>query len=757
MSLDQQLADRAQSFSVSFRQKIAVTFTLLIVFIMLVSVYLVTIQIKDTSLGRAQDSGRLLGRMIALSMGEDIIRGNFQLIDYSLKEFVKLKKIDYCMIIDNQGRIISSTQPGTQGKYFSDAWSRSALYSSDLSIRRARGSSVPVYDTSVPIIIGGKRYGLIRAGFTIDDEYDHIRNLLFYNLSLGAVLILVGLLIAYGISATLLSPLNSILKSIESISHGDYTYKATVKSSDEFGELASSFNRLSSILQDRETTSSFISRKIFESDPALASRNFSGKPVEAVVLHFELYRFNNYVERSSPSEAVDTLNRFLTQTSEIIARAYGLIDKLGDGFITAVFPINKNDSWPAPLRAGFAALSARDNFNIFNYKAARLGLEELNMQLGLSCGQVIIGHIGTRARSDFSAIGPRLAGARKAAGYSGRKNGFLPIADQAFVTAARDYLLFKPARTEETLDTDNDTTDYFTITGFANLAYFCERLKAGASERSLTSVIQAFGLTGCSEGFSFLKKYIEDPACTYRREAIKSLSPFMFQQNDEAKEYLRNLTTSSEEPEIKSVAVSILGLARDQQMAGYFMAMFTDADDRVRANAVEAYIPLDVPEKREQLKKLVNDKAPRVCANALLGLWLADDQQTLTCLYDLLKSDNSGKRSSAAYAVYFLAASRKFRRLFPGYCEQPGLTTLSIIDNIFIRLKQMLESQENSERYQALRAIGRIGDLDCREPILHLLQDETDPEIINLGHSILSDWEKSTGNQADLPRARIIA
>ncbi|MDD3148628.1 MAG: HAMP domain-containing protein [Candidatus Riflebacteria bacterium] len=310
MSLEQQADNRAQSFSVSFRQKIAVAFTLLIVFIMLISVYLVTIQIKDTSLSRAQDSGRLLGRMIALSMGEDIIRGNYQLIDYSLKEFVKLKKIDYCMILDNQGRIISSTMPNTQGRYFSDAWSRAALYSSDLSIRRARGAGSPVYDTSVPIIIGGKRYGLIRAGFTIDDEYDHIRNLLFYNLTLGAVLILVGLLIAYGISATLLSPLNSILRSVESISHGDYSYQSTVKSSDEFGELASSFNRLSSILKDRENTGNFITRKIFDNNPAQAGRNFSGQTIEAVVLHFELFRFNGFVSRSSPSEAVDTLNRF---------------------------------------------------------------------------------------------------------------------------------------------------------------------------------------------------------------------------------------------------------------------------------------------------------------------------------------------------------------------------------------------------------------------------------------------------------------
>ena len=751
MISEQQLKQTANSFSSGFRQKIAIVFTLLIVFIMLISVYLVTMQIKQSSLGQAQESGRLLGRMIALSMGEDIVRGNFQGIDYALKEFVKLDKIDYCLILDNQGRIISSTQPQTHGKYFTDAWSRSALFSDDMTVRRARSNEGPVYDLSVPIVIGGKRYGLIRAGFTILDEYIHIRSLLFYNLSLGMVLIIIGILIAYGISATLLNPLNTILKSIESINNGDYSYKAAIGSTDEFGELASSFNRLSSLLQNRETTSNFITRQIFENNPELAGRNFSGKLVEAAVLHIELHRFNNFVERNSPSEAVDTLNGFFAETTEIIAQANGLIDKLGDGFITAIFPINRNDSWPAPLRAGFAALTARNNLNIFNLKAARLGSEEIYMRSGLSCGEIVIGHIGTRSRSDFAAIGPRLAAARKAAGFSGHSSSFLPIADQAFATVARDYLSFKPMHNENEAITDN--SDFFMINGFANLSYFSERIK-NASERSMLLVFQAFGLTLSVEGFNFLRQYIENPQCEWRNEAIRALSPFMFNHDARVIGYLCELAGSTEDHEIRSVAISILGLARDQQLVEFFNRFAQDSDDRVRANAIEAFIPLDFAEKREQLKKHLDDPAPRVCANALLGLWLADDQQTLRHLYDLLKSDSSGKRASAAFATYFLANSRKFRRLFPGYCEQSGQVTLAIIENIFRRLTQMLESQEASERYQALRAIGKVGDAGCREFLTAMLRDESDPEIINLGQEIIADLERNAGSQEALPLAR---
>ena len=725
-----------KNFSIGFRHKIAIVFTLLITFIMLVSVYLVTLQIKRTSLQRAQETGQMFGRMIALAMGEDIVRGNFQGIDYALREFTKHEKVEYCLILDNLGRIISSTEASLHGKYFSDGWSRSALFASTLSIRRAAIKMRPVYDISVPIIIGGKRHGMIRIGFTIKEEYESIRSLLIYNLTLGIILIIIGILIAYGISATLLAPLNAILNSVESISRGDYKQRAMIGSSDEFGALALSFNRLSSILHTRETTNNHITKKILEEDPELADRHFSGKTLDAIVLHLELNRFNLFIERNSPSEAVDTLNSFFEQTAEIIAEAGGIVDRFGDGFMTAIFPTGKGDKWPSALRAGYAALSIRNNINLFNYRQAQLGLEEVHLKTGITCGKVIIGHIGSRSRSDFSAIGPCVANARANSSMAARNNGFLPVADRSFANASRDYLLFKGLNQNP----DEDET-HFVLNGFANFFYFKERLQT-ASSRGSYAIISAFGLTESTEGFEFLKNAISDENCEYRSEAVKALSPFVFHQNSEAKKFLIETIKNCPDPQLASVAISVLALSRDSELVSFFTELTEHSDDRIKANAIEACIPLEFPGKRDIFKTMMADSTPRVCANALLGLWLADDQQTLGCLYGMLKSDNSKMRASAAYAISFLAKARKFRRLFPAYSEQSGLIVLPVIENILKRLKLMLESSEDSERQQALRAIGSIGGTDYREQINHLLEYETDPEIINLAHTILYDWDR---------------
>ena len=724
-------------FSISFRHKIAAVFTLLITFIMLMSVYLVTFQVKRSSLKRAEQSGRLLGRIIALTMGEDIVRGNFQSIKYALKKFSKLQRIDYCLIIDNFGKVISSTEDQLSGKYFSDAWSRSALNSSELSIRRAMHNNRPLYDTSVPIIIGGKRHALIRVGFTLQEEYENIRSLLFYNLSLGIMLILVGIFTAYAVSSTLLSPLNAILGSLESMSKGDFSQKAFVNTSDEFEQLALSFNRLSNFLQDKQNADKFIGNKIWEADKGLQQKHFSGKNIEAVVLHLQLSHFSHFIERHSASESVDTLNSFYKQMSKIIADSGGIVDRIGDGSITSIFPVVKGDRWPASLRAGFTAFMARSEIYDFNFKQAQLGLEDLALKSGISAGTVIVGKIGAGSQNDFSVLGAPVMAAKKAAEISGRKNDYRPVATLELVKKSSDFLSFNQLRIQSSY---SEEIVYYSIETFSNLSFFKEKLD-DVSEHAYKSIVWAFGLSETNDGLEFLKSIIADKENKWRLEAVKALAPYLRAKNQDARDILINLIKEESDEQFVALAITLLGRVRDSFLVDVFIDLFKHENSRVRADAVEACIPLKFSPKQELLKEMLQDSAPRVCANALLGLWLADDKETLACLYALLKADDSKMRASGAFAVYFLASSRRFRRLFPAYSETEAFSVLPIIENILNRLKAMLESPEASERFQALRAAGKVGYNDFRQNIIELLKDEDEPQIVSLASSILKEWE----------------
>ncbi len=315
----------------------------------------------------------------------------------------------------------------------------------------------------------------------------------------------------------------------------------------------------------------------------------------------------------------------------------------------------------------------------------------------------------------------------------------MPVADKSFANRARDFLLFAPVA--DNSNDDSDENEYYVLSGFTNISYFRERIKT-ASPRGNQSIVMAFGMTENREGFEFLKNAIDDESCEYRHDAIRAMAPFVFKNHAEARQYLTGLCQDATDPQTRATALAILGLARDNAMAPVFVRLAESEDNRMRANAIEALIPLDLPEKRQILKKYLNDSAPRVCANALIGLWLLDDQDTLSCLYGLLKSDDSAMRASAAFATYFLANSRRFRRLFPAYSEQSNYTALPIVENVYKRLRMMLESIDASERYQALRAIGRIGDRESRDIIVRMLKEENVSDILELGNSIILEWDK---------------
>jgi uncharacterized membrane protein affecting hemolysin expression len=725
--------------SLNFRQKIAVTLTLLITFIMLISVYLVTIQVKKSSLSKAEETGRMLGKMIALSMGEDIVRGNFQGIDYALKEFVKIPRIEYCLILDNYGKIISSTHRSLTGKYFSDGWSRQALSSSRLSIRRASKDRQPIYDTTVPILIGGNRYGIIRIGFNLKEEFASIRSLLTYNLSLGIILIIISLFIAYGISSTVLSPLTSIFRSIESLSQGNYGRQAFINTDDEFEDLAESFNKLSLILKEREASNGFITKKVWENDENLNTKGFSGKEIQAAVLHTELCDFSGFINKHSPSESIDTINSFFNETAQIIANYGGIVDKFGDSFVIAIFPVKDKDPWSAELRATFAALRIKNNISIFNFKQAELGLEELYVKTAIALGSVIIGNVGSKNRKEFTCLGKTVNRARAMIQTSSSIYDFYPLIDRKIASKAGDFLNTK------TIAVNNEKTgelaEYFVLTSFTNVPYFTERLKT-VSEKEFRHLISIFGFTNNTEGFDYLETIIKDEESNFRKNALIALSPLVFKKEKAVMEFLENfIQDEKQSEELRATAISVLGWGKFKSNLEILTKLFDAPEDRIRANALEACIPLDFPDKTETLKKKLKDSHPRVCANAILGLWVTDDHETLTSIYSLLKSDNSNMRASAAFAVYFLACSRKFRRLFPAYSEEKTFTILPIIENILKRLKAMLESDNESERLQSIKAIGQIGDSSFADHFKDQLDQEPSLEIAEEMKNIIQKWE----------------
>jgi adenylate cyclase len=134
-----------------------------------------------------------------------------------------------------------------------------------------------------------------------------------------------------------------------------------------------------------------------------ATRRGSGTTVRAAILIGDLRDFTGISDSWPRDDVIDLLNDYFDAMSEPIARHGGEILKfIGDGLL-AIFPLSEPNACPNLLRA---VAEARQAMIALNEKNSQTGRAPLNYGIGVHVGDVMYGNIGSRARLDFTVIGP---------------------------------------------------------------------------------------------------------------------------------------------------------------------------------------------------------------------------------------------------------------------------------------------------------------------------------------------------------------
>ena len=111
-----------------------------------------------------------------------------------------------------------------------------------------------------------------------------------------------------------------------------------------------------------------------------------------------------YKNKDDPEGLVDLINKFLDVQTKIIINNKGTIDKyMGDCIMSF---------WNAPLDcedhaelAVKSALEVLDATKELNKELAPLNLPPINVGIGISTGECIVGNMGSEVRFDYSVIG----------------------------------------------------------------------------------------------------------------------------------------------------------------------------------------------------------------------------------------------------------------------------------------------------------------------------------------------------------------
>lgn len=134
-----------------------------------------------------------------------------------------------------------------------------------------------------------------------------------------------------------------------------------------------------------------------------ATRRGSGTTVRAAIMICDLREFTRISDSWPRDDVIDLLNDYFDAMSEPIARHGGEILKfIGDGLL-AIFPLSQPQACANMLRAVSEARQAMIALNERNNGTDRA---PLRYGIGVHVGDVMYGNIGSRARLDFTVIGP---------------------------------------------------------------------------------------------------------------------------------------------------------------------------------------------------------------------------------------------------------------------------------------------------------------------------------------------------------------
>jgi len=142
----------------------------------------------------------------------------------------------------------------------------------------------------------------------------------------------------------------------------------------------------------------------------------------ACVLFSDIRGFTRRSESMPPEQMVALLNRYFSVMSEVVHKHQGTVDKfIGDGLM-AIF--GAPQTLPHPERNALeAAQEMIERLGEVNAELAARGKEPLKIGIGLHSGQIVVGHIGSASRHEYTAIGDvvnvasRLEGLTKTAGH----------------------------------------------------------------------------------------------------------------------------------------------------------------------------------------------------------------------------------------------------------------------------------------------------------------------------------------------------
>ena len=254
-------------------------------------------------------------------------------------------------------------------------------------------------DSPLPIAY---KVGLYSWASALQAQHDLRSKIIFYTSGAFALALLASLFLAHGLAV----PIRELVSGTNKIKAGNYEVKVPVRSRDELGTLATSFNEMAEGLALKDKYHNVLNLVV---DPDVARELMSGKVVlggeirDATILFCDIRGFTALTQNMDPAQVIHLLNEHMTELTKVVYAHHGVVDKFVGDSIMANFGAPKsygNDAANA-ARCARDMLAAREQLN-------RTSQYHIQIGIGIATGPVLAGNMGSADRMNYTVLGERV-------------------------------------------------------------------------------------------------------------------------------------------------------------------------------------------------------------------------------------------------------------------------------------------------------------------------------------------------------------
>jgi class 3 adenylate cyclase len=247
-------------------------------------------------------------------------------------------------------------------------------------------------------------------------------------------------LLAHGLSV----PIRELVAGTGEIQRGRYEIKVPVRSRDELGRLAASFNDMAAGLALKEKYRSVLN---LVADAKVADELMRGQVAlggeqrDVSVLFCDIRGFTALTQNMPPTEVVRMLNEHFTPLTRVVYEFHGVVDKFVGDLIMAVFGAPKStgqDAWNAALCAR-RMIEARAALN-------QTSSYQIQVGIGVASGPALAGCMGSKDRLSYTVLGERVNLASRLCSQAGRMEVVIDATTRAQLGAAAQVAELPPLK-----------------------------------------------------------------------------------------------------------------------------------------------------------------------------------------------------------------------------------------------------------------------------------------------------------------------